>query len=218
MDPGTGTATASKFGNTATHIYATELDYSTSPAFFDSDYSGLFERNAVEGERASAESIYHFSVDTPVVYDILGSFSVTDGLGTTIPGNVELEVELLEFDHPFDPSGPPPTTVFYNWQNSKSTIDEDFAIGGTEGDFVNSLVGMPTGILDPAKFYRYRTLVTINAIDIDGGGPMFPTDGTASATGAQTILFFPPEPIPEPSASYLLVFMAWIAQRRKRNF
>ena len=109
--PGMGTATASLLGNTATHDFATELDFSGSGgAFFDSSFLGGFSRTSTLDHRASAESIYFFSVDAPVEYEVMGFFSVDDEASTTVAGNVELEVELLEFES-FDMSPPPPSTV-----------------------------------------------------------------------------------------------------------
>lgn len=212
--PGSGTASASKSGNLATHTYAVELDYSITPAFFDSVYSSPFSRTSTLDHRASAESIFHFTVDVPTVYEAMGFFDVVDDSGTTVPGNVELEIELLEFDS-FDPFAPPPETVFYSYQVSKSTIDESFDVGMLEGDDASVLIGGPTGLLDPSKFYRYRTLVTINAIDIDGSGPLLPTDGGASAAGAHVIMFSPASVVPEPSALSLLLIGALVVLRRR---
>lgn len=201
--PTVDSAFASKLGNFATHDYAVELDFSGGPAFFDSSYAGPFSRTATIDHRASAESFYAFVTDVPTFYDISGFFSVTDDVGTTIPGNVELELELLEFDS-FSPGSPPPISKFYSYQVSHSTIDQTFEAGMMDGDFANVLTGSPTGMLDPSKFYTFRTLVTINAIDPDAGGPLLPTDGGASATGAHVIVFHGPSVIPEPTSLSLL--------------
>ncbi len=203
---GSGTASAAKDGNFATHTYGVELDYSTMPGFFDSSYgaAGPFSRTATLDHRASAESIFFFAVDVPTIFDVTGFFGVTDDAGTTIAGNVELEIELLEFES-FDTGAPPPDTVFYSYQVSKSTLDQVFAVGGMDGDTTNVLIGDPFGILDPGKFYRYRTLVTTNAIDIDGAGPMGAADGGASAVGEHTIVFT--AAVPEPTSTVLLLLL-----------
>lgn len=215
--PGSGTATASKDGNTATHMNAVELDYSTAPAFFESVYSGGFFRTATLDHRASAESIFHFTVDTPAIYEAMGTFSVTDAIGTTIPGNVELEIELLAFDLA-DPFSAPPEVVLYSYQVSKSTIDESFTVGGMEGDDTNVFDGSLTGLLDTDKLYRYRTLVTTNAIDIDGTGPALPTDGGATASGVHTLTIAPATGVPEPGSCLLLSATGlFFFLRRKRN-
>ena len=214
MDPGSGVVSATKFGNTATHEYGVGFDYSSGPAFFDSVFSDTFERTAVTGERASAESIFQFTVDTPAFYESMGFFDVVDAVGTTIPGNVELEIELLEFDA-FDGS-PPSAVLFKSYQVSKTTMDQSFLVGGTDGE-TSELVGSATGLLDPSKFYRYRTLVTINAIDIDEGGPLLPTDGGASASGAHVLLISKAESIPEPTGLGLISILAISVVFRRRQ-
>lgn len=218
--PGSGvdSVAAALLGNTVTHTYSVELDFSTSPAFFESVYSG-FERTSTLSHRASAESIYYFSVDVPTAYSVEGFFSVADALGTTIPGNVELEIELLEFAD-FSTGSPPPETKLYTYQASKSTLDVGLIAGETEGDFANEMEGSLDGVLDPGKFYRYRTLATINAIDIDGTGPEEPTDGGATATGAHIIRFSPFSGVPEPNSAGLCGLLAaglWIRRRRERQ-
>lgn len=213
---GFGTATATKDGNTATHLNAVELDYSTTPAFFESDYSGAFSRTATLDHRASAESIFHFTVDTPAFYEAMGTFSVVDAVGTTVPGNVELEIELLAFDLA-DPFGAPPEVVLYSYQVSKSTIDAGFTVGGSDGDDTNVFDGSLTGLLDTDKLYRYRTLVTTNAIDIDGSDPALPTDGGATASGVHTLVIAPAAGIPEPGSCIILsaIGLALLKRRRK---
>ncbi|MEM8734296.1 MAG: hypothetical protein AAGG44_08740, partial [Planctomycetota bacterium] len=94
---GMTSASASDAGNFATHMAAVELDFGGgSTAFFDSSFD--FSRTSTLDHRASAESVFHLSVDVPTEYEIMGSFEVDDAAMTTIPGNVELEIELLEFD------------------------------------------------------------------------------------------------------------------------
>ena len=209
-----GSIAASLLGNTATHDYSIALDYTSGPAFFDSVFSGPFVRTATESHRASAESSFYFTVDSPAIYDIMGSFTVTDDVGTTIPGNVELEILLEEYVS-FTPGSPPPTTLYYSYQVSKSTIDQSFVVGGTDGDFANVLTGSATGLLDPSMFYRYRTLVTINAIDIDGGGPAPATDGGASAVGGHLITFT--SAVPEPGAIGLGIGVVLLSLVRRRR-
>ncbi len=212
---GSGFAFASKLGNSATHDFSVKLDYTMTPAFFDSSYFGPFFRTSVLGHRADAESIFHFSVDVPTKFDVSGVFSVSDSIGTTIPGNVELEIELLEFVS-LAPMSPPPVVKFYSYQTSKSTIGESFVVGGMGGDTINSMIGTPLGFLDPGKFYRYRTLVTLNAIDVDGIGPILPTNGGASASGTHVIKFT--AAVPEPSSFLVLTFVVGclISQRTRR--
>ena len=207
--PDGGVVSASLSGNAATHAYGVELDFSGGFAFFESEYSAPFTRTADEAHRASAESIFQFSVDVPTIFDIEGFFEVEDASGTTVPGNVELEIELLEFDS-FGPGSPPPTPVFYSYQMSKSTLNQVFEVGAADGDADNELVGAPTGLLDPTKLYTYRTLVTINAIDTDGAL----TDGAASASGAHIIKFS--SAIPEPSLAGVLVLASLLGLRSVR--
>ena len=213
---GTGTATASKDGNTATHMNAVELDYSGGPAFFESVYAGGFSRTATLDHRASAESIFHFTVDTPAIYEAMGTFDVIDAIGTTVPGNVELEIELLAFDLA-DPFGSPPDVVLYSYQVSKSTIDQSFTVGGTDGDDTNVFDGSLTGLLETDKLYRYRTLVTTNAIDIDGLDPLPPTDGGATASGVHTLVISSAAGVPEPGSCLALSVLGLTLLRRRRK-
>ncbi len=217
-----GTVMAALGGNTATHDFGVELDYSMAPGFFDSVYSDFARTSVIDpvlgGHRASAESIFHFTVDVPTAFEVTGFFAVDDAPGTTVAGNVELEVELLEFDSPIFSPVPPPTTKLYSYQKSESTIDEGLLVGGADGDAVNVFDGSLTGMLDPTKFYKYRTLVTMVAFDVDGAGPMLPTDGSATATGAQTIIFTAATAVPEPSAAWLLsLAAAWSVGHRRRR-
>ncbi|MFN3193155.1 MAG: PEP-CTERM sorting domain-containing protein [Aureliella sp.] len=207
-------ASASKDGNFATHTSAVELDFSGgSTAFFESVFDEtLFSRTATLDHRASAESIFFFSVDVPTEFEIMGSFAVDDAATTTIPGNVELEIELLEFDA-FDET---PSTMFYNHQVSTSEIDAAFMVGGMDGDTTNVLDGAPMGLLDPTKVYRYRTLVTTNAIDIDDAGPILPTDGAATAMGAHTILFTGAS-VPEPGSILILAISGLVSNFHRRR-
>ena len=213
---GSESASASLSGNFATHISGVELDFSGGGiAFFDSVYDAPFSRTATLDHRASAESIFHFAVDVPTEFEVMGSFGVVDDSGTTVPGNVELEIELLEFDA----FGMAPEVVFYNYQVSKSSMDAGFIVGGMDGDDINVLDGAPVGILDPSKVYRYRTLVTTNAIDIDGTGTLPPTDGGATAMGGHTILFSAASAVPEPSTTSLIgmvVLLTPFVRRRRR--
>ncbi|MEO1525054.1 MAG: PEP-CTERM sorting domain-containing protein [Planctomycetota bacterium] len=214
--PGSFSAVASKDGNAATHSIGVELDYATGPAFFESTIGAPFSRTSILGHRASAESIFFFTVDTAAEYFIDGFFAVDDSAGTVVPGNVELELELLEFDM-IGAGAPPPVTLFYNYQASKSTIDQAFFAGGLDGDEASVVEGEITGILDPSKFYRYRTLTTINAIDIDGDGALPPTDGTATATGMHSLVIA--SAVPEPSSLGILSLAAsalFLQRRRSR--
>lgn len=211
---GMASASAALSGNSATHDSFVELDFSAGGvAFFESSYSAPFVRTDVLDHRASAESIFHFAVDVPTAFDVMGFLEVTDEVGTTVAGNVELEVELLEFDA----FGLTPEVVFYNYQVSKSTIDQAFVVGGMDGDTTNALTGDAFGILDPSKVYLYRTLVTSNAIDIDGGDPLPATDGGASLVGMHSIVFSAPSAIPEPGSAALIgLMLTAVALRRQR--
>jgi hypothetical protein len=189
-----GSITAAKDGNTATHSYTVNTGTFPAPVQFKSDYTS-FVRTATVDHRATAESIYHFTVSTPTMYSISGNFSVADAIGTTIPGIVELEAELFEFSSSafIPPPGVPPK--FYNHQKSVLTLNEAFGIGGMGGDDTNVLAGSPVGMLLPGKGYRYRTLVTINALSS--------TNGIASALGTQSIDF---TAVPEPTSAGILLF------------
>ena len=157
---------------------------------------------ATSGDRATAESIFHFTVTTPTTYSISGSFSATDAVGATMPGIVELEAEFFEFSSPafMPPPGVPP--LFYSHQKSVATLNETFGIGGMGGDDTNTLAGSPVGLLVPGKGYRYRTLVTINALAT--------SNGSATAFGTQTIGF---TAVPE-SSSLGLVLVGGLAMMR----
>ncbi len=214
MASGSGFVMATKGGNTAIHDYSVSLGVGGTPAFFDSSYMGTFARSAVITERASAESIFQFSVEVPTLYSSSGMFSTTDAIGTSVPGNVELEIELLEFMS-LGPGAPPPVTRLYSYQASHSTLNESLVVGVMGGDSINTLFGATDGLLDPTKIYRYRTLVTINSIDVDGLGPLPATDGSATAIGGHTITF---SAVPEPSSYALLAFCGLIVLfRRFRN-
>lgn len=216
--PGSGStsAMASKDGNIAEHISTVELDYSVTPAFFESDFSTGFSRTSILDHRASAESIFHFTVDSMAVYEAMGSFAVTDAVGTTIPGNVELEIELLAFDLA-DPFGSPPEVLLYSYQVSKSTLDAGFTVGGLAGDDTSILEGDVIGILDTDKLYRYRTLVTTNAIDIDDAGPALPTDGGAMASGGHTLIIGTPMSVPEPTSCLAISMLGLTLLGRRRK-
>ena len=209
--PGLVTASAAKDGNFATHLHSVELDFSAAPAFFDSIYETPFSRTSLLDHRASAESIVHFTVDTVAEFAVEGFFGVIDDPGTTVPGNVELELELLEFDS-FDPMAPPPTTLLYSYQVSSSTLDAGFFAGGLDGDTTNVFDGDLVGTLDPSKFYRWRTLVTTNAIDIAA-----PTDGGAAGFGSTTLLVFAPSSIPEPAFGLGWVLLVGVCCHRRRG-
>ncbi len=215
--PGAGSsiAMAAKDGNSAAHTSIVELDYSLTPAFFDSDYSAGFLRTSTLGHRASAESIFHFTVDSMATYEAMGFFSVTDEIGTTIPGNVELEIELLAFDLA-DPMASPPEVVLYSYQVSKSTIDAGFVVGGMDGDDTSTLIGDISGLLFTDKLYSYRTLVTTNAIDIDGIDAALPTDGGATATGGHTLAISAMS-VPEPSGCLVLSLFGLVLAKRRRR-
>ncbi len=128
-----------------------------------------------------------------------------------MPGIVELEAELFEFSSPAftPPPGVPP--LFYNHQKSVATLNETFGIGGMGGDDTNMLAGSPVGLLVPGKGYRYRTLVTINALAT--------SNGTASAFGTQSIGF---TAVPEPSSAWLFLVSGlsmtfWRSERHNRG-
>ncbi len=125
------------------------------------------------------------------------------------PGIVELETEFFEFTSAafIPPPGVPP--LFYSHQKSVATLNETFGIGGMGGDDTNVLAGSPVGMLMPGKGYRYRTLVTINALST--------TNGIASATGAQSIGF---TAVPESSSACLFLaggLALAMMRRRKRQ-
>ncbi len=194
---GAGFAVAAKDGNLATHDFFVDLDYSITPALFDSSYMGTFGRTSTLGNRASAESVFIFTVDSVASFDIGGFIAVTDDPVALTAGNVELEIELLEFD--MLPGVPIPK--FYSYQTSTTTLNQSFVVGGTSGDTTNVLVGTPFGMLDPSKIYRYRTLVTLVSIDVDGVGPLPSSDGAASLAGAHVLKI---TAVPEPHSSLMV--------------
>lgn len=205
--PGMGSVSSALLGNTATHGYELDVTYGPGLAFSKSFWGG-FSRTSTDTHRATAESILHFMVATPTAYAIAGSFAVTDAVGTTIPGLVELEskFELLDAAMPFSI---PPALVYHSYQVSDSTLGESFTIGGMGGDDTNLLFGPSSGLLIPGRIYRLRTLVTINALSTTNGG--------ATAAGEHSITFTA-IPVPEPGMGVGLVVLTAVVTSVRQRF
>lgn len=163
---------------------------SSSSARFDLSNAGFditfdHERATAGGALAGLFASLPFQVDVVTNYTIAAQYRVTDPEGQ----RVYLDVSLLAS------SGPAPV-LLQSYQESRSTRDESFVVGGSGGDFQNTFIGALTGTLVPGQTYIFR---------VDTRIEVFPSSTTASnratASGRATLFFVA---VPEPGTAVLL--------------
>lgn len=139
----------------------------------------------------------HFTVDTPVTYQLEGAYHASNAVGTSVIQEVTLRNWTLRN-----------TTLEQEWlfvgeQDSDSTADISFELGGMPGDDNDILFGSTTGTLLPGYEYELEW----NYILFEGGD-----------TGATADGFFRMTLIPEPSTALLLGSgLVALAARRRRS-
>ncbi len=168
----------------------------TTYVLADSAFSFGFDhaRSAVFRETGRSEIEVVFSLDQEVEYLLDGSYSAIDPDGR----QVELNVTLEELGG---------SVLFSNRQNSSSTPNESFALGGTAGDDFNFLSGSLTGTLDASTLYRLLVLGYVR------NGP-FPPGAPATGSGSVTLQFVP-EPSTAPLTGLGLLVLSGSAARRR---
>jgi hypothetical protein len=124
----------------------------------------------------------YFSSDADTTYDLSGYYVVTDA-ATSSSGWVGQIVQLYDFTANI--------YLFANHQDSRSTHDESFTLGGLSGDYSNSLAGSLTGNL--LAGHNYQLYFDIRTLAIPDG------DAGASALGNLTLkIGEAPAAVPEP--------------------
>ena len=170
---------------------------STQYSLLDSGFHITFEhaRTALYDSQAISNAGVSFRVDEDVSYELLGSYAAIDSDGRRISLFAQLaDRTSLE-------------QLFYNSQESRSTPDESFLLGGEEGDFINSLNGSTTGVLIAGHDYLFSFQASLQAS---------PSAATTSATASGWVsLDF--TPVPEPSAGALLLLGLVFALSRGRR-
>ena len=102
-----------------------------------------------------------FAPEANATYELSGFFGVSD-LGISESGTVVLEATLTDTT-----SG---MVLFSSIQQSTSTHDQSFSLGGSAGDTSNLFIGSLTGTLDPTHVYRWDwSALSQAAPDMDGG-------------------------------------------------
>ncbi len=149
----------------------------TASVLTDSEFFVGFDqaRSAVFRDTGRSEIDIVFSLDQEVEYILDGSYSAIDPDGRQVELNVTLEEQ----------GG---SVLFSNRQNSSSTPNESFVLGGTAGDDFNFLSGSLTGTLDASTLYHLLVLSYVR------NGP-FPPEAPATGSGNVTLQF-----VPEPSS------------------
>jgi hypothetical protein len=131
---------------------------------------------------AGSNAIIRFIVDRDVNYAISGSYTSVDAEGRGTRLNVGLSDTTSEARLFLSVSG----------QNSRSTPNESFEVGGSGGDFDNEDTGSLTGTLLAGRHYEFSVAASISAFPP-------PTEQAGTASGQVTLSF-----IPEPSTALLL--------------
>lgn len=143
-------------------------------------------------ELATAEGRVDFTVDELVEFALDARISALDPEGR----NTTLWVQLFEND----------VRIFDSFQLSDSTPNQEFFLGGSDGDVRSSLSGDLTGTLIPGYRYRYEYYARI--VDVPS-----PSLQEATASG-----YFSLRLIPEPGTAILLgLGLAWLGALRVRD-
>lgn len=135
----------------------------------------------------------YFSVDMDVAFVASGSYTAIDPLGN--------RVNYFVFLHDLTTA----TDVFYSYQESRSTPNESFTLGGTSGDHGNTFTGSLSGTLLAGHEYRLGTNTFVFSQSASAAG--------ASASGSISLAL-----VPEPgSAILLLVGLGMLGTTARRS-
>lgn len=170
--PESGSVTETDGGNAAT------TGYSLSASSFEITFNHSRAGDAFGYAQSGAG--FNFSLDENVDYALDGLYTAADPLGQRIL----LQVVLTDLTAS--------STLFQSYQESNATENESFTLGLEEGDFINALVGSPTGTLIAGHEYQ---LFVLSLIQTNDEGAAI----SASASGSATLTF-----VPEPSATALV--------------
>ena len=85
-----------------------------------------------------------FTVDANTTYNLSGAYGATD---VSTAGYVYLHSYLIDVTA-FD-------NLFYHYQESRNTLNENFVLGGYGGDYFNVLIGSLTGSLIAGHQYQW---------------------------------------------------------------
>ncbi len=169
---------------------ATSFNSSGAGFRFDVDH----ERAGTPGSLGRSQGFVQFEVVGGIhSYELYGQYSLAGAAGLL------LEATLVDLTSP--------GALFQNTQHSRMSASQGFTLGGTDGDFANSLAGSLTGHLIPGHTYRLlfdtQTFLT----------PAQAPDGGALAEGGFGMSV---TPIPAPGALVLgLLGLACTDLRRR---
>jgi len=157
-------------------------------------------RTGTQYSYASSYAVLKFTANSNDPYEMSGWYDVSD-VGAN--GEVNLDVQLVDLTSNVKP--------FDNRQYSKFTLNEQFLLGSTGGDFFNTLAGGMTGSLIAGHNYQLNAYVQIQAYAA--------ADSGASSSGNFT-LKIGTAVVPEPM-TLLNCGVAWVAifgvYRNKRS-
>jgi len=199
----------------STSATATTTGGTTSTAQYDFSVIGdsgslefefdLLRSGNIDSQNIATGDLF-FTVTTPSVFELDGLFNLT--------GDGYVHVRTVVRD--LTVSGGAAGRVYQSKQLSLNTTDQEFVVGGLDGDYINALVGDLPGNLIPT--HRYLLQYTYGIIT--------PTDGDdgASATGAFTFNINPGSVVVVPEPSSFAIFLIGVAglcflrQQRRRHF
>lgn len=123
---------------------------------FDQKRSGDVYHAFADGNDATM----YFTADANTTYSLSGAYSST---GVSSAGQVYFSSNLYD-----QTAG---SYNFYNYQSSVYTLNENFVLGGVDGDIYNGLSGSLTGSLIAGHSYEwiYEAVTTRNYDHTDGG-------------------------------------------------
>ncbi|MEM0926495.1 MAG: PEP-CTERM sorting domain-containing protein [Planctomycetota bacterium] len=185
----------------------THVDYSGSLTGTTLTHTNSMARDGGQYDYAYAyDSSLYFTANANTTYDLSGLLEVDD-ISDVLAGRVVL--------HSYLRNTTTGQTLFNNYQESRSTIDEIFNLGETTGDTSYSLSGSLTGNLVAGHQYQWYSYSLIHAYpDADDG---------ATATGFVTLSLGDGGPnagsvVPEPTslAMFAIGGLGMIARRRRR--
>lgn len=152
-------------------------------------------RGSALGSYGFTDAYIYFSVDEDVDYAISGNYSAVDPDGSRLLLWTRLSSGAAFAE-----------THLISRQESRSTVDESFTVGLSEGDFRNERIGSLTGTLVADHDYFLRVTSLLNVF------PIANATGGATASGSVSLTF-----VPEPSSASLIVLgLVALAVRRRR--